>query len=189
VNSRTAISPLIRQRFPTGDVWLSHEEVATIRALGIHPPSQWLPAGMGEIAIAYGAYVPQIGVPQSDVLAAVTDALGRGLGYVFQGVVHTLELVDCDVIPDGRAVGRATIAALVRIDSASSAYLRAESGPICAFLRYDTNEVGSNIVNRPGVFVLRTLSGTLTRPALECWRDRVNPQTAKRVAAAIKLNG
>lgn len=176
----------IRHRLPSGEVLLSMPEAAILPVRGRALASQWLPEAGGEMAIAQGAYLPQVGVRLSQAALDVEKAVGHGLGYLVGDMVQTLELLEIEVQQDPECRDRLPFAALVRIAGSAVPLLRGGQLTVSAFLRYANIDAATNILNRPGVFVMKTLGRALSGEDLLNWRDQLNRRQVRRLAREIR---
>ncbi|KVV07455.1 hypothetical protein WK77_16855 [Burkholderia ubonensis] len=165
---------------------LSVAELAIIREKARTLMDRWIKEGEGEISIAYGAYLPQVGVTTEQAGRDIPDAVGRGLGFVFGGMVQTLELVDVELRPDAGLVGRIPFAALVRAPSEASRMMRNQQVILGAFLRYSNLDPATNILNRPGVFAMQMFSPAMTAGDAQNWVGRINEKQLRRSARWVR---
>lgn len=170
---------------PTGEVLISPSEESALRTYGRRLASQGIGDDAGHLAIAYGAYFPQLGVAPSQVEEDVAGAVGHRLGYVLGDVVQSLGLLDVKLSGEPMP-GRLACAALVRIAGTAVSLLREQRVVLAAFLRFSNLDAATNILNRPGVFALAALSPVLSEEQSLGWRDRVNPKVLRRAAKGIR---
>ncbi|CAE6794609.1 hypothetical protein R70006_05012 [Paraburkholderia domus] len=176
----------IRHRLPSGEVLLSMPEAAILPVRGRALASQWLNDSDGEMAVAQGAYLPQVGVRLSQAALDVQSAVGQRLGYLVGDMVQTLELLDIEVQQDPECRDRLPFSALVRIAGSALPLLRYGHLTVSAFLRYSNIDAATNILNRPGVFAMKTLGRALSGDDRLNWRDELNRRQVRRLAREIR---
>ncbi|MEX3555107.1 MAG: hypothetical protein VB131_00225 [Burkholderia gladioli] len=171
---------------PSGDVMLSVAEYAVIQEKARTLMDRWIKPDEGELSIAYGAYLPQVGVSMGQAAEDMRVAVGHGLGFVLGGIVQTLELVDVEVRPGLNAAGRIPFAALVRAPSDASTTMRHQQATLGAFLRYRNLDPATNILNRPGVFAMQLFSPAMAAREAGRWSERINERQLRRSARWIR---
>ncbi|MBN3729376.1 hypothetical protein [Burkholderia sp. Tr-20390] len=176
----------LKHSLPSGDVLLSVAELQLIREQARTLLDRWIKEGEGELSIAYGAYLPQIGVGLPLAERDIADAVGHGLGFVFGGIVQTLQLVDIDLRPSAGSVGRIPFAALVRAPDEPSRLLRNQQTMLAAFLRYSNLDPATNILNRPGVFAMQMFSPALSASEAPNWTGKINEKQLRRSARWVR---
>lgn len=170
---------------PSGDLMLSVVELAIIREKARTLMDRWIKPDEGEVSIAYGAYLPQVGVSMGQAAADMKASVGHGLGFVFGDIVRTLELIDVEVRPGLSETDRIPFAALVRAPSDVSKEMRHQKAVLGAFLRYGNLDPATNILNRPGVFAMQMFSPAMEAGEAGRWVERINERQLKRSARWI----
>ncbi|MBR8427278.1 hypothetical protein [Burkholderia cenocepacia] len=175
-------SRFIVHSLPSGDMMLSVAELAIVREKARTLMDRWIKAGEGELSIAYGAYLPQVGVSVGQAATDMRAAVGHGLGFVFGDIVQTLELIDLETRPGLIGADRIAFAALVRAPSEVCKAMRNQQAVLGAFLRYRNLDPATNILNRPGVFAMQLFSPALATSEAGRWVERLNEKQLKRSA-------
>lgn len=170
---------------PSGDVMLSAAEFAIIREKARTLMDRWIKPDEGEISIAYGAYLPQVGVSMDQAADDMQVAVGHGLGFVLGGIVQTLELIAIEMRLGLSGTDRIPFAALVRAPSDASTSMRHQQAVLGAFLRYSNLDPATNILNRPGIFAMQLFSPAMAVGEVGRWVERINEKQLRRSARWI----
>ena len=182
------LASIRRHALPTGVVYLTDAEEEALRTQGHRLSSQGIADEAGELAIAYGAYFPQVGVSKSQGRRDIEQAIGHRLGYVLWSAVHSIGLLGVHLGADTLS-DRLPCAVLIRIDGVAKELLRERQLLLAAFLRFGNVDAATNVLNRPGFFALSALSPALERSDALSWTERIHVGKVKRAATEIGAVG
>jgi hypothetical protein len=138
--------------------------------------------------LCYGAYLPQRGTTEAEAVDELQAARDHWLGCLIGTECHLFSLEDIAVyeaVAKGLCLAM-PIAALVRARDPAPWPAGKQTRMLSCFPRYSNLTVAENLLNRPGLIVLRTPTRPLGRERPDGWRELVDPIRAARAARDIR---